>query len=89
MKNVMIALALVGSFATAGSALAAEPIKGSLTYGSASMGNTFGFTGVSTGARVEHNFQNDVTGAQTAKEIYAVEADGSLRLLSRRLVDDK
>ena len=87
MKNVLIALAVVGSFATAGSALAAEPIQGSLTYGTSAMASTFGFSGVSTGKRVHHQFQNEVTGSQTAKELYAVEADGSLRLLSRQLVD--
>ena len=87
MKNVLIALAVMGSFAVAGAAHAVEPIKGSLTFGSSAMSNTFGFTGVSTGKRVHHQFQNEVTGAQTAKELYAIEADGSLRLLSRRLVD--
>jgi hypothetical protein len=92
MKRSVLLLALFGASAVFSSAYAVQPMKGSLTWGD---GANLHYPQLSNGNqnlklpyRVYNEFQNELTGEMTAKEIYALNTDGTLRLLSRWFVNN-
>jgi len=92
MSRSALLLALFGASVAFSNAYAVEPIKGSLTWGNGAglhyASGTVGYGGILKNRRVFNQFQNELTGDQTAKEIYAVNSDGTLRLLTRWLVNN-
>ena len=85
MKNSIIALAVIGSIAAAGSAFAIEPIEGSLNY-SGKFNQTSGYGTRSLAGQPEwHVFHS---GTETVRELYIRQADGSMELHSRTFIGD-
>ncbi|MGR6430239.1 hypothetical protein ACU5AY_04890 [Rhizobium sp. PAMB 3174] len=80
MKKI-IALTLAVSAIGASSAFAIEPIKGSITYTNPS---EVRLTKAPVGSIFNHQFVND---GQRYKEIYKVQADGSVMIVDRQRVD--
>jgi phosphate-selective porin len=80
MKKI-IALTLAVSAVAASSAFAIEPIKGSITYTNP---NEVRLTKAPAGSLFNHQFVND---GQQYKEIYKVQADGSVMIVDRQRVD--